>query len=79
VTVRFRRRREQLREIGEAEAYERSYGERHDVKLVQLPPRRPRDRDVLATGDLLRRAFLDRLQSRHPDPESDRSDPEEKH
>lgn len=58
-------RKRRLREIGESEAYDRSYGGApRDVKVVKLPPRRPRDRDVLASGELLRRAFLDRLHKR---------------
>jgi hypothetical protein len=62
----FWRRKARLRELGEAEAYERTYGGPHtEVVVVKLPPRRPRDRDVLAHGELLRRAFLDRLEHRH--------------
>jgi hypothetical protein len=61
------RRREQTKPIGEAEAYERSYGSPSaEVKVVRLPPRRPRDRKVLESGELLRRAFLDRLERRRP-------------
>ena len=65
----FRRRRKtQSRPIGEAEAYRRSYGEpSNDVRVVKLPPRRPRDKQVLASGEKLRRAFLDRLEQRHRD------------
>jgi hypothetical protein len=63
--VPFWRRRQQLEAIDEREAYARSYGgERADVKRVELPPRRPRDAKVLANGELLRRAFLDRLDRR---------------
>jgi hypothetical protein len=66
--MRLWRKKQRLHEIGEAEAYERSYGgERMDVVVVKLPPRRPRHRDVLAGGELLRRAFLDRLEHRHND------------
>ncbi len=61
----FWRRKTRLPELGEAEAYERTYGgARTEVAVVKLPPRRPRDADVLATGELLRRAFLDRLEHR---------------
>jgi len=61
----FWRRKPKQAAIDETAAYERSYGDkRGDVKVVHLPPRRPRDRDVLATGELLRRAFLDRLDKR---------------
>jgi hypothetical protein len=63
--VPFWRRKQKLEQIDEAEAYQRSYGEpRIDVRRVQLPPRRPRDREVLAHGESLRRAFLDRLEKR---------------
>jgi hypothetical protein len=65
--VRFlrRRRKQQSQPIGEAEAYARSYGEPSaDVKLVKLPPRRPRDRKVLESGETMRRAFLERLEKR---------------
>jgi hypothetical protein len=62
--LRWRRKRE-ARTIGEAEAYARSYGTPSaDVKVVKLPPRRPRNVEVLATGETLRRAFLDRLERR---------------
>jgi hypothetical protein len=59
------RRREQPEPIGEAEAYKRSYGDSsEDVKVIKLPPRRPRDKSVLASGELLRQAFLDRMERR---------------
>jgi hypothetical protein len=59
------RRKQQAKPIGEAEAYERSYGTSGaEVRIIKLPPRRPRDRDVLATGERLRRAFLERLERR---------------
>jgi hypothetical protein len=68
-----RRRKEQSQPIGESEAYERSYGEHsQDVRVIKLPPRRPRDKKVLESGEVLRRAFLDRLERRqrggHNDP-----------
>ena len=60
-----RRRKEQSQPIDEAEAYERSYGEHsQDVRVIKLPPRRPRDKKVLESGEVLRRAFLDRLERR---------------
>ena len=63
----FRRRRKtQTQPIGEAEAYKRSYGDQsNEVRIVKLPPRRPRDKEVLKSGETLRRAFLDRLEQRH--------------
>jgi len=61
-----RRRKEQTRPIGEREAYERSYGEHtQEVRVIKLPPRRPRDKKVLESGEVLRRAFLERLERRH--------------
>jgi len=43
-----RRRKQQANPIGEAEAYARSYGDSSpDVRVIKLPPRRPRDRAVL--------------------------------
>ena len=60
-----RRRKQQANPIGEAEAYARSYGEPSpDVKVIKLPPRRPRDRAVLESGELIRRAFVERLDRR---------------
>ncbi len=63
--MRLFRRKRQLQEISETEAYDRSYGERSQlVTKVHLPPRRPRYREVLADGEKLRRAFLDKLDNR---------------
>ena len=67
MTVRWfgRRRKQRAEPIGEAEAYEHSYGDLNaDVKVIKLPPRRPRDRDVLERGEVVRRAFLERLERR---------------
>ncbi len=73
----FWRRKSALPPIDEAEAYDRSYGQpRTDVKLIRLPPRRPRDREVLAHGELLRRAFLDRLEHREAEPEDTEQEPQ---
>ena len=61
----FGKKKARLRQIGESEAYDRAYGERSPlVKIVKLPPRRPRYREVLADGERLRQAFLDRLDKR---------------
>jgi hypothetical protein len=72
----FRRRDKALRPLGEAEAYARIHGERTDVRIVHLPPRRKRYRlDV--TGEALRRRFEERIAEREPraapapDPEPD--------
>jgi hypothetical protein len=60
-----RRRRWRARPLQEAEAYARCHGERgNDVKLVRLPPRRPRYLAVLRTGEELRRRFEERLDRR---------------
>jgi len=60
-----RRRKEQARPLGEAEAYRRSYGESsQEVRVIKLPPRLPRDKKVLESGEVLRRAFLERLERR---------------
>lgn len=63
----FRRKQEsRLHQIGEAEAYGRSYGEAsRDVKIVKVEPRRPRYQ-LKVTGESLRNAFLDRLNKRDP-------------
>jgi hypothetical protein len=54
-----------LRELGESEAYHHSYGEAsRDVKIVKLPPRRPRYKQVLADGERMRQAFVQRLDKR---------------
>jgi hypothetical protein len=60
-----RKSKQRLHELGESEAYHHSYGEPpRDVKLVKLPPRRPRYRQVLADGERLRQAFAQRLDKR---------------
>jgi hypothetical protein len=69
----FRRKQEaRLHQIGEAEAYGRSYGEvSGDVKIVKVEPRRPRYQ-LKITGEGLRKAFLDRLNRREPRDRPDR-------
>ena len=63
--LRVRRRRWRARPLEEAEAYARCHGDRgNDVKLVRLPPRRPRYLAVLNTGEELRRGFEERLERR---------------
>lgn len=63
----FRKRTEsRLHEIGEAEAYGRSYGDHSgEVKVVKVEPRRPRYQ-LKVSGETLRDAFLDRLNRREP-------------
>jgi hypothetical protein len=63
---RFRRKpKQRLRALGESEAYHHSYGDvPRDVKIVKLEPRRPRYQQVLADGERMRQAFLQRLDKR---------------
>lgn len=63
--LRVRRRRSRPRPLQEAEAYARCHGDRgNDVKVLRLPPRRPRYLAVLQTGEELRRRFEERLDRR---------------
>ena len=62
----FRRRRQALRPLGEAEAYARVHGERSEVKIVHLPPRRKRYQ-LNVSGEDLRRRFEQRLEEREPE------------
>ena len=60
-------RRSALAPLDEATAYERCHGARTaDVRIVKLPPRRPRF-EVLASGEELRQLFEQRLDARQPD------------
>lgn len=60
-----RKAKQRLRPLDESEAYHHSYGDApRDVKIVKLPPRRPRYKQVLADGERLRQAFLQRLDKR---------------
>ena len=62
--MRLFRGRRRLREIGENEAYGRTYGDRTgDVRSVKLPPRRPRF-DPRVSGEKLREAFAQKLDER---------------
>ena len=66
--MRLFRGRRRLREIGENEAYGRTYGDRTgDVRSVKLPPRRPRY-DLKVSGEKLREAFAERLDAREEEP-----------
>jgi hypothetical protein len=71
----FRRRSDvRLHEIGEAEAYGRSYGDHSgEVKIVKVEPRRPRYQ-LKVSGESLRDAFLDRLNRREPTDRPDRAE-----
>jgi hypothetical protein len=54
-----------LRQLDEAEAYARCHGERaQEIRVVKLEPRRPRYRGILQSGEKLRKAFEERLNSR---------------
>ena len=67
---RFRRMR--LRSLTEDECYARSYGSGDDnVKVVKLPPRRPRFPSRMS-GEELRRLFEARLRAREEEEESER-------
>ena len=65
IRLRLRRRRkERLHELGETEAYGRSYGERtREVRIVSVEPRRPRY-DLRVTGEQVRRRFEQLLDER---------------
>ena len=61
----FRRKRERLRPLDEAEAYARCHGERDDaVRVIALPPRRRRYDDLLASCEEIRRRFEERIDAR---------------
>jgi len=65
--VRWFRRKRVKPPIDESTAYARSYGDRgQEVKVVKLPPRRPRF-PVLLSGEELRRRFEERLAKREED------------
>jgi hypothetical protein len=65
-----RKPKPRLRELGESEAYHHSYGDpSRDVKIVKLPPRRPKYRQVLADGERMRQAFVQRLDKREKEGE----------
>jgi len=58
------RRTSRLKPLSEAEAYARCHGDRGElVRIVKLPPRRPRY-EVLESGEELRRIFEERLDAR---------------
>ena len=62
--MRFRRR-SGLQPLDEAAAYARCHGVREtEVRIVKLPPRRPRYEEVLTTGEELRALFELRLDAR---------------
>jgi hypothetical protein len=63
--LRVRKRRWRARPLAESEAYARCHGDRsNEVKLIRLPPRRPRYLSILRTGEELRQRFEERLDRR---------------
>lgn len=65
-----RKPKQRLRQLGESEAYHHAYGDPpKDVKIVKLPPRQPRYKQVLADGERLRQAFLQKLDRREQEEE----------
>ena len=68
--MRLLGRRSGLVALDEAAAYARCHGTRdNDVRIVKLPPRRPRYEDVLTTGEELRQLFERRLDARETETE----------
>ena len=68
--MRLLGRRSGLVALDEAAAYARCHGTRdNDVRIVKLPPRRPRYEDVLTTGEELRQLFERRLDAREGETE----------
>jgi hypothetical protein len=64
----FGRKRERLAALDEAEAYARCHGDRDSlVRIVELPPRRKRYGELLASGEQIRQGFEQRLDAREPD------------
>ena len=66
--MRLLGRRSALTPLDEAAAYARCHGTReNDVRIVKLPPRRPRYEEVLTTGEEMRASFERRLDAREPE------------
>ena len=62
------RRRQRERPFDEASAYARLHGDRDElVRIVVLPPRRKRYRDLLASGEQIRRGYDRQRDDREPD------------
>ena len=72
--MRLLPRRSALPQLDEAAAYARCHGTRdNDVRIVKLPPRRPRYEDVLTTGEELRVLFEERLDARETESPQDQT------
>ena len=73
VALLWRRRKNALPPLSEAEAYARCHGGRSDdVRIVKIEPRRLHY-DLDTSGESLRKAFEQRLDSREPEEEEDES------
>jgi len=61
----LRRKDDRLRPLDEAAAYARCHGDRDEsVRIVKLPPRRPRYDTLLSTGEDIRRGLEGRIDAR---------------
>ena len=61
----LRRKSDRLRPLDEAAAYARCHGDRDEtVRIVKLPPRRPRYDTLLSTGEDIRRGLEGRIDAR---------------
>jgi hypothetical protein len=64
----LRRKSDRLRPLDEAAAYARCHGDRDEsVRIVKLPPRRPRYGALLASGEEIRRSLEARIDGRDTD------------
>lgn len=70
-----RRHKDDLKPLNEAEAYARCHGSRGDeVRIIKIEPRRARyETDV--SGERLREAFENRLDTREPSEEIEEIEP----
>ena len=63
---------ERLRPVAAEDVPDRLHGDRDElVRIVELPPRRKRYRELLASGEQIRRGFERKLDEREPEPEAD--------
>jgi len=75
VSLLRRRHKDDLKPLNEAEAYARCHGSRGDeVRIIKIEPRRARyETDV--SGERLREAFENRLDTREPSEEIEEIEP----